>query len=110
MRNGWQLAGIAAAGFFMMIGTAGAFDGPVEKKVFTLPSLTTGAGKVIKDVKVGYETYGTLNAAGDNAIFVPHFYSGTSHAAGKYKPTDAAPGYWDPIIGPDARSIPTSTS
>ncbi len=99
MRKGWQLAGIAAAGLFLTIGAARAFDGPVEKKVFTLPSFTTGAGKVIKDVKVGYETYGTLNAAGDNAIFVPHFYSGTSHAAGKYKPADAAPGYWDPIIG-----------
>ncbi|KAA0231666.1 alpha/beta fold hydrolase, partial [bacterium] len=29
-----------------------------------------------------------------------HFYSGTSHAAGKYKETDAAPGYWNSIIGP----------
>jgi homoserine O-acetyltransferase len=54
---------------------------------------------MIKNVRVGYETYGTLNAAGDNAIFIPHFFTGTSHAAGKYKPADAAPGYWDPIIG-----------
>jgi len=76
-----------------------AFDGPVEKKSFTLPSYTTVGGKPLKDVKVGYETYGTLNAAGDNAIFVPHFFSGTSHAAGKYAPSDAAAGYWDPIIG-----------
>jgi homoserine O-acetyltransferase len=53
----------------------------------------------MRDVRVGYETYGKLNAAGDNAIFVPHFFSGTSHAAGKYKTTDAAAGYWDPIIG-----------
>ena len=76
-----------------------AYDGPVEKKTFTLPSYTTGGGKTIKDVKVGYETYGKLNAAGDNAIFVPHFFSGTSHAAGKYAAADVAPGYWDPIIG-----------
>jgi homoserine O-acetyltransferase len=78
---------------------AHAYDGPVEKRTFTLPSYTTVGGKTIKDVKVGYETYGKLNAAGDNAIFVPHFFSGTSHAAGKYAPSDAAPGYWDPIIG-----------
>jgi homoserine O-acetyltransferase len=76
-----------------------AYDGPVEKKVFTLPSYTTVGGKTIPNVRVGYETYGTLNATGDNAIFVPHFFTGTSHAAGKYKPTDAAAGYWDPIIG-----------
>src|SRR5882724_1696880 len=78
---------------------ASAYDGIVEKKVFTLPSYTTVGGKAIKNVRVGYETYGTLNAAGDNAIFVPHFFTGNSHAAGKYKATDAAAGYWDPIIG-----------
>jgi homoserine O-acetyltransferase/O-succinyltransferase len=76
-----------------------AYDGAVEKKVFSLPTYTTEAGKTIKQVKVGYETYGKLNAAGDNAIFVSHFYPGTSHAAGKYKPSDAAAGYWDHIIG-----------
>ena len=70
-----------------------------EKKVFSMPSYTTFGGKTIKNVKVRYETYGTLNAKGDNAIFIAHFYSGNSHAAGKYKPGDAAAGYWDSIIG-----------
>ena len=79
---------------------AQAYDKPVEKKVFSLASYTTVGGKTIKDVKVGYETYGTLNAAGDNAVFIAHFYSGNSHAAGKYKESDAAPGYWNGIIGP----------
>ena len=90
--------GIVAAAA-LAAGLAAAYDGPVEKKTFTLPSYTTVGGKTIANVKVGYETYGKLNAAGDNAIFVAHFYSGTSHAAGKYAPGDAAPGYWDPIIG-----------
>ena len=79
--------------------SAVAFEGPVQKKVFTLATYTTGSGKTIKNVRVGYETYGTLNAAGDNAIFIPHFFTGNSHAAGKYTPTDPAAGYWDPIIG-----------
>jgi homoserine O-acetyltransferase/O-succinyltransferase len=71
-----------------------------EKKVFELPSYTTFGGKTIKQVKFGYETYGKLNAAGDNAVFIAHFYSGNSHAAGKYKASDVTPGYWDSIIGP----------
>jgi homoserine O-acetyltransferase len=50
-------------------------------------------------VRVGYETYGKLNAAGDNAVFIAHFFSGTSHAAGRYKPDEKAAGYWDAIIG-----------
>lgn len=72
----------------------------VEKKTFSLPRLDTIGGKTIKDVKVGYETYGTLNADKSNAILVAHFFSGTSHAAGKYAGTDKLPGYWDDLIGP----------
>jgi homoserine O-acetyltransferase/O-succinyltransferase len=71
-----------------------------EKKFFALPQYTTAAGKTIKNVRVGYETYGKLNAAGDNAVFVAHFFSGTSHAAGRYKADEKAAGYWDAIIGP----------
>ena len=71
-----------------------------EKKFFTLPQYTTAGGKTIKNVRVGYETYGKLNAGGDNAIFVAHFFSGTSHAAGRYKADEKAAGYWDAIIGP----------
>jgi homoserine O-acetyltransferase/O-succinyltransferase len=88
-----------AAAWLALAPPADAYDGTVEKKVFTLPTYTTVGGKTIRNVRVGYETYGKLNDAGDNAIFIPHFFSGTSHAAGKYKPGDAAFGYWDPIIG-----------
>jgi homoserine O-acetyltransferase len=94
------IAAIACSIALLLIASvASAYDGPVEKKVFTLPTYTTVGGKTIRNVRVGYETYGKLNATGDNAIFVPHFFTGNSHAAGKYKPTDAAAGYWDPIIG-----------
>jgi homoserine O-acetyltransferase len=95
--QGFARAFVAAA--WLAAGAAAAYDGPVEKKVFTLPSYTTVGGKTIKNVRVGYETYGKMNAAGDNVIFVPHFFTGSSHAAGKYQPGDAAPGYWDSIIG-----------
>src|SRR5262245_24036948 len=71
-----------------------------EKKFFTLPQYTTQGGKTLKQVRVGYETYGKLNAAGDNAVFIAHFFSGTSHAAGRYKADEKVAGYWDAIIGP----------
>jgi len=71
-----------------------------EKKFYTLPQYTTVGGKTIKSVRVGYETYGRLNAAGDNAVFVPHFFSGNSHAAGRYQADEKTAGYWDAIIGP----------
>ncbi|HYT96857.1 MAG TPA: homoserine O-acetyltransferase, partial [Casimicrobiaceae bacterium] len=95
----WGLRLATAVVSLLAVVDATGYDGPVEKQVFTMASYTTVGGKTLKNVRVGYETYGKLNAAGDNAIFVPHFFSGNSHAAGKYKPSDAAAGYWDPIIG-----------
>ena len=51
-------------------GRAEAYDGLVEKKTFTLPSYTTVGGQAIKDVKIGWESYGTLNADRSNAILI----------------------------------------
>jgi homoserine O-acetyltransferase len=78
---------------------ATAYDKLVEKQVFTLPAFTTVAGDRIKDVRFGYEMYGRLNAAKDNAILILPYFSGTGHAAGKYADADQMPGYWDSIIG-----------
>lgn len=72
----------------------------VEKKIFEMPSYTTLGGQTIKQVRVGWQSAGTLNADRSNAILITHFFSGNSHAFGKYKPEDAAAGYWDGIIGP----------
>jgi homoserine O-acetyltransferase len=52
------------------------------------------------DIEISYETYGTLNEAGDNAILVCHYWTGTAHAAGRYSAKDALPGWWDTLIGP----------
>jgi homoserine O-acetyltransferase len=92
-------AAIAIVVAFLPLGQSAA-QLLTEKKFFTLPQYTTAAGKTIKNVRVGYETYGKLNAAGDNAVFVAHFFSGTSHAAGRYKADEKTAGYWDAIIGP----------
>lgn len=70
------------------------------KQRFDIPELELVNGSRLKNVSIGYETYGTLNEAGTNAIFVPHYFSGTSHAAGRYEPNDPEPGYWDALIGP----------
>ncbi len=76
-----------------------AYEPLVAKKVFELPAYRTLGGETIKNVKVGWETYGELNAAKDNAILICHYFSGNSHAAGRYTAGDQRPGYWDAIIG-----------
>ena len=72
----------------------------VEKKTFEMGSYTTVGGGTIKNVKIGWQAAGTLNADRSNAILITHFFTGTSHAFGKYAASDAAAGYWDTIIGP----------
>lgn len=72
----------------------------VQKQQLELAHFTTQSGVVLKQVKVGWEAYGKLNADKSNVILITHYFSGTSHAAGKYRTTDATPGYWDSIIGP----------
>jgi len=72
----------------------------VDKQEFQTSNFTTYGGEIIPEVRVGWEAYGELNEAKDNAILITHFFSGNSHAAGRYTAEDAQPGYWDAIIGP----------
>ncbi len=72
----------------------------MRKRHAQLERLALRSGAMLHDVTLGYETAGQLNAAGDNAVLVCHHFSGHSHAAGRYSDSDAAPGWWDAIIGP----------
>jgi homoserine O-acetyltransferase len=94
-----RLFGFVSVFLLLCPGLAAAYEGLVEKKVFTIPSFTTVSGEVLKDVRFGYETYGRLDGAKSNAILILPYFSGTGHAAGKFADSDQAPGYWDSIIG-----------
>ncbi|MBC6971397.1 homoserine O-acetyltransferase [Bacillus sp. Xin] len=71
----------------------------VKKESFHLKEFTFENGRKIP-VQLGYETYGNLNQEKSNAILVCHYFSATSHAAGKYTEEDPLPGWWDGLIGP----------
>ncbi|EHM02289.1 putative homoserine O-acetyltransferase [Acetobacteraceae bacterium AT-5844] len=71
----------------------------VEKQIFEYRGYRTRGGATLPNLRIGYQTAGKLNAAGDNAVLITHFFSGNSHAFGRYAPGEA-PGYWDSIIGP----------
>lgn len=73
----------------------------VKKNEYIIPGFKTTAGASIKNVRIGWESYGTLNEDRDNVILIEHFFSGNSHAAGKYRDSDAQSGYWDALIGPN---------
>ncbi len=64
------------------------FDAPLDLEL----------GGRLSGVTVVYETYGQLNAAGDNAILICHALSGDSHVA--RHDADDDPGWWDVVVGP----------
>ncbi len=78
---------------------AGAQTDIVEKRTFEAGEYRTRGGVIIPNVRVGYQTAGRLNERGDNAVLIAHFFSGNSHAFGRYAEGQPA-GYWDAIIGP----------
>jgi homoserine O-acetyltransferase len=87
---------LAAASAFAP--SAGAYEPLVEKQVFETRDFQTFGGETIPELRLGWEAYGELNEARDNVILITHFYTGNSHAAGRY--TEEGPrGYWDEIIG-----------
>ena len=92
------LLNLSLLAFFSQQVTAGTLL--VKKQAFELDNFKTQNQQTIVKVRVGWEAYGKLNADKSNVILITHYFSGTSHAAGKYQQGDAAPGYWDAIIGP----------
>ena len=57
-------------------------------------------GKTLGPIDVAYETYGQLNAAGDNVILICHALSGNAHVAGFNTPDDKKGGWWEVMVGP----------
>ena len=57
-------------------------------------------GRKLKEVNIRFETAGTLNADGSNAILIIHALTGDAHVCGKHSPEDKKPGWWDTMIGP----------
>ena len=53
-------------------------------------------------VTIAYESWGTLNAAKDNAILVEHALTGDAHVVGPRGPGQPSPGWWEGLIGPNA--------
>lgn len=80
---------------------------PVGHRAFVdFPELHLERGGVLPSVRVAYETWGTLNPAGSNAILVEHALTGDSHVVGAAGPGHASPGWWEGLVGP-GRDIDT---
>lgn len=73
---------------------------PGSRHFVDIGSLRLETGAELPQVRVAYETWGTLNAARDNAIMVEHALTGDSHVSGPTGVGHPTPGWWDGLIGP----------
>lgn len=67
---------------------------------YTFDSLPLQYGGQLGPVTLAYETWGNLNAQGDNAILITHALTGNSHAHDVQYPDDPKRAWWNPLIGP----------
>jgi homoserine O-acetyltransferase len=76
------------------------------RQYFALPSpFAMKRGGELHGAHVAYETWGTLNAARDNAVLILTGLSPSAHAASNAD--DVSPGWWEAMLG-DGKAINTS--
>jgi len=58
------------------------------------------SGASLSEYTLVYETYGTLNADGSNAVLVCHALNASHHVAGTYEGKPKSEGWWNNMVGP----------
>ena len=71
-----------------------------DRRFLGIGDLELERGAVLPDVRIAYETWGTLNETADNVILVEHALTGDSHVVGEAGNGHASPGWWEGLIGP----------
>ncbi|HEX3680443.1 MAG TPA: homoserine O-acetyltransferase [Galbitalea sp.] len=77
-----------------------------NRRFVSIGALALERGDKLPNVRIAYETFGTLNPAADNAVLVLHTLTGDSHAVGEAGVGHPTAGWWGGIIGP-GKSIDT---
>ena len=77
-----------------------------DRRFADVGALTTESGFTLPDVRVAYETWGSLSSDGTNAIYICHALTGDAHVTGPAGPGQVTGGWWDGLVGP-GRAIDT---
>lgn len=81
-------------------------DHPGERRFVWLGPFRTESGFTFPQVRVAYQSWGSLSPDQSNTIYVAHALSGDSHVCGVAGPGHRQGGWWRGLIGP-GRAIDT---
>jgi len=68
--------------------------------IFKNANLTLASGIVLKNFKLAFKTFGSLNEKKTNAILICHALTGDQYVAG-YNPMTSKDGWWSRMVGPN---------
>ncbi|ORY32880.1 putative homoserine O-acetyltransferase [Naematelia encephala] len=73
------------------------FSALINQSIAILPTFTLESGVQLREVPVGYKTWGKLNDARDNCLVICHALTGSADVED----------WWGPLLGPDRAFDPT---
>ena len=81
-------------------------DPPGDRRFVSIGPRTLERGGTLPSARIAYETWGTLDPDGGNAVLVLHALTGDSHVVGMPGPGHPTAGWWADLVGP-GRAIDT---
>lgn len=96
----WQPAWAAGEDLPPASGAWREGDDAGRRQFLDLGPFDLEAGGHLPQVRIAYETWGTLSPTGDNAVLVAHALTGDSHVTGPAEPGHPTAGWWDALVGP----------
>ena len=70
-----------------------------DRRFVSIGAMKLERGDEIPHVRIAYETFGTLNETGDNAVLILHALTGDSHVIGEPAARHPTAGWWGGIAG-----------
>ena len=70
-----------------------------DRRVTLLGPLRLDGGAELAPIDIAYESYGTLDADGGNAVLICHALTGDQYVASTH-PVTGKPGWWERMVGP----------
>lgn len=75
-------------------------DHPAQRHFLDLGTIDLENGQQLPNVRIAYQTWGTLNEDASNAVLIEHALTGDAHVHGDAEVGQVTAGWWNKVVGP----------